>query len=83
MAKRSAVDQLVERIVNDIAKRTDARMYAAKHGAVGSVLEGMDADIAELHRIRDYVVTGEPETAPAPKRKPRKKPGLPPAAHEQ
>ena len=82
MAKRSAVDQLVERINADIDRRTDARGYAVKHGAIGSVTEGMDADIAELHRIRDYV-TGEQETAPAPKRKPRKKPGLPPAAHEQ
>ena len=82
MAKRSAVDQLVERINTDLATRTNARAYAAKHGAIGSVLEGMDADLEELRRIRDYV-TGEQETAPAPKRKPRKKPGLPPAAHEQ
>jgi len=84
MAKRSAVDQLVERINADIDRRTDARGYAVKHGAIGSVLEGMDADIAELYRIRDYV-TGEHETVPAPKpRRQRKpKPGLPPAAHEQ
>jgi len=92
MAKRSAVDQLVERINADIDRRTDARGYAVKHGAIGSVTEGMDADIAELYRIRDYVTgdgeaSGKPAKASRPKGSgkrglPKSEP-MPPAAHEQ
>jgi hypothetical protein len=57
MAKLSEIDKLVARIDADMAKRSDARAYAGKHGADGKVLDSIEADIADLKRIRDYITS--------------------------
>jgi len=88
MAKQSAVDKIVARLDGDIARLQQMGNYVAQYPSFDSIGIGkqIDKDVDELRKMRDYVTrdgAGEAVAAPTKQRKPRKKPGLPPAAHEQ
>ena len=88
MAKQSAVDKIVARIDGDIARLQEMGAYVAQHAGFDAAGIGkeIDNDVDELRKMRGYVTrdgAGETVAAPTKQRKPRKKPGLPPAAHEQ
>lgn len=78
MAKQSSKDALLARIDGDITKAEDMHDFIAGNTGDQALIGKVEAKIAELHRMRDYVTVadGNALVEAKPKRT-RKRKGLP------
>jgi hypothetical protein len=70
-------DKFLARIEADEARLRDIRAYVVERSDDAALLEKIDAETADLQRIRDYATNSGEATATPKVKRTRKKKGLP------